>query len=200
MKKKIDAFIEKQKAKKPLALASDIFFVILLILLVIPSTRKQIKTFATKITMTQPNVSNGNEILLSDDELSFSFRKENGQVTNLSEIKDSVVFLNFWATWCPPCRAEMPSIQNLHNEYGDKIIFALVSNENQTVIKKYLNDNDYHFPIVTPTNEPKGRLSFSTIPTTYIIGKKGELLVSKKGAAKWDGQNIKDLINNQLKN
>jgi thiol-disulfide isomerase/thioredoxin len=200
MKQKISDFINKQKSKKPLALASDILFLVIFILLLIPSTRKELKTFVTKITMTQPRIINSNEVVLSESELSFTFLDENRNEISLSSLKDSVIFLNFWATWCPPCRAEMPSIQNLYNNYSTKIKFVFISNENPSVINKYLEENNYNLPISYPKSEPTGKINFSTIPTTFIIGKNGELLLSKKGAAKWDGENIRNLINNHINN
>lgn len=200
MKEKLKAFLDKQKNKKPLALASDILFTVLLILLLIPGTRREIKTFVTKATMTQPKVNSNSDIYLNGDELSFSFLNGNGEEKKLSELGDSIIFLNFWATWCPPCRAEMPAIQNLYNEYGKKIKFVLVSNENASEINNYLNTNNYKLPIAAPISAPSGRLSSGTIPSTFIIGKEGKLLLSKKGAAKWDGENIKNLINNNLNN
>lgn len=200
MKEKLKAFLEKQKNKKPLALASDIFFIVLLLLLLIPVTRREIKTFVSKITMTQPRINSNSDIFLNNDELSFTFLNENGEEKKLSDLGDSIIFLNFWATWCPPCRAEMPSIQNLYNEYQGKIVFALISNERPSDINKYFNTNNYNLPVSSPLSAPKGRLSSSTIPSTFIIGKKGELLLAKKGAAKWDGESIKNSIDKHLNN
>ena len=200
MKEKLKAFLEKQKNKKPLALASDIFFIVLLLLLLIPATRREIKTFVSRITMTQPRINSNSDIFLNNDELSFTFLDQKGEEKKLSELGDSVIFLNFWATWCPPCRAEMPAIQNLYNEFGEKIVFVLVSNENKSVINNYLNTNNYKLPIASSLSTPAGRLSSGTIPSTFIIGKNGRLLLAKKGAAKWDGENIKNLINNNLNN
>ncbi len=200
MKEKLKAFIDKQKNKKPITLVSDILFVILFVLLLIPSTRKEIKFFVSKITMSQPKTISGSNNILSDEELSFTFRTENGEETDLSGYKDSVIFLNFWATWCPPCRAEMPSIQKFYNEFGDKIAFILVSNETSSTINNYLKENNFDLPISSPLMAPQGRLYSSTIPTSFLIGKKGELLMSKKGAARWDSDNVRNIINNQLNN
>ena len=87
---------------------------------------------------------------------------------------DKPVLINFWATWCPPCRAEMPGLQNLYEEYGNKIDFVMVDlGESKEAVEDFLVENEiYTFPIAYDIDNTYGfKFNITGIPTTYIIGK-----------------------------
>ena len=84
------------------------------------------------------------------------------------------VLMNFWATWCPPCRMEMPGLQSLYEEYGDKVDFVMINlGETKETIQDFLVENEYYtFPIGYDTNNYYGnKFVMTSIPTTFIIGK-----------------------------
>lgn len=84
------------------------------------------------------------------------------------------VLINFWATWCPPCRMEMPGLQSLYEEYGDRIDFVMINlGETKETIQDFLVENElYTFPIgYDETNSYGDMFSIMAIPTTYIVGK-----------------------------
>lgn len=84
------------------------------------------------------------------------------------------VLINFWATWCPPCRMEMPGLQSLYEEYGDRIDFVMINlGETKETIQDFLVENElYTFPIgYDETNSYGDKFSIMAIPTTYIVGK-----------------------------
>ena len=84
------------------------------------------------------------------------------------------VFINFWATWCPPCRMEMPGLQSLYEEYRDKVDFVMINlGETRETIEDFLVENElYTFPIGYDVNDTYGlRFGIIGIPTTYIIDK-----------------------------
>ena len=84
------------------------------------------------------------------------------------------VFINFWATWCPPCRMEMPGLQSLYEEYRDKVDFVMINlGETRETIEDFLVENElYTFPIGYDVNDTFGaRFGIIGIPTTYIIDK-----------------------------
>lgn len=87
---------------------------------------------------------------------------------------DKPALINFWATWCPPCREEMPSLQNLYEEYGNKIDFVMIdSGETKEAVQSFLVENEvYTFPIGYDTDNTYGfKFNIMAIPTTYIVGK-----------------------------
>lgn len=119
----------------------------------------------------------------------FYFADENGQTQSLEEFRGKVVFLNVWATWCPPCIAEMPSIQALYDEVGDheSISFLLVSvDKDFETARRFMERRNLAMPIVHFRGKAPGTYESGVVPTTYIISKDGKLLMEKQGFAKYD--------------
>jgi thiol-disulfide isomerase/thioredoxin len=110
-----------------------------------------------------------------------------------------VVFINFWATWCPPCIAEMPSIQNLYKDYKDKVEFLLVTNDPYSEINEFLSKNNYDFKILRPVTFNKSVFEVSTIPRTFLIDKTGKIIIDETGAANWNSDKVRLVIDNLLK-
>ena len=115
----------------------------------------------------------------------FTLLDQYGNSHTLSDYKGKTVFLNFWATWCPPCRAEMPEIQEIYEEYGennsDVIILGIASPEvgqegSAEDIAAFLSENNYTYPVVMDTD---GIMSYyygiSAYPTTFMIDKDGNV-------------------------
>ncbi|GBC61368.1 TlpA family protein disulfide reductase [Desulfonema ishimotonii] len=117
-----------------------------------------------------------------------TLRTADGKSLRLSDLRDKVVFLNFWATWCPPCKAEMPSIQGLYNTFSGKeeVAFILVSNEGEQVLRQFLRENRYDFPVCIATETLPAAFNVQSIPATFIIDRNGEVVFHHVGAAKWD--------------
>lgn len=120
----------------------------------------------------------------------FTLTDQYGNTHTLSDYKGKVVFLNFWATWCPPCRQEMPHIEELYNEYGknsEDVIFIGVTNpktddypNNTDVsideIKTFLTENGYTFPSVfDETGSVLTDYYVNAFPTTYMIDRDGNI-------------------------
>lgn len=84
------------------------------------------------------------------------------------------VLMNFWATWCPPCRMEMPGLQSLYEEYSDRVDFVMINlGETKETVQDFLVENEFYtFPIGYDTNNYYGnKFVMTSIPTTFIIGK-----------------------------
>ncbi len=120
----------------------------------------------------------------------FTLTDQYGNEHTLSDYKGKVVFLNFWATWCPPCRKEMPDIEELYKEYNfnkDEVVFLGVANpfskdypNNQDVEKddiiSFLEENGYSFPTVfDESGEVLHNYNISAFPTTFMIDKEGNI-------------------------
>jgi thiol-disulfide isomerase/thioredoxin len=113
------------------------------------------------------------------------------------ETKGKVVFLNFWATWCGPCVAEMTSIQELYNKYGHEVKFILISTEAPKKIKEFKDRKGYSIPFSSIVNAPE-IFQTRTFPTTFIINKKGQIVVKEFGAHDWNGKNVRNLLDELL--
>lgn len=113
-----------------------------------------------------------------------------GAPFRLSDLRGKVVFLNFWATWCGPCRLEMPSMERLHQKMKDRP-FAMVAvnlQEPRVLVKKFVQDLKLTFTILMdPEGEIAGVYAAQNLPLTYIIDKKGNITRRALGPREWDG-------------
>jgi len=113
-----------------------------------------------------------------------------GKTITMSSLKGKVVFLNFWATWCVPCRLEMPAMEKLHQAMKDDafIMVAVNISEPKVLVKKFVSDLGITFPVVM---DPEGKISESymavNLPLTYVIDKKGLIVRRAIGPRDWDG-------------
>ena len=173
-----------------------IFFGIIAVIFFTP-IRGYIQEFTAKILATTPvKIEQENRVGVTD--FNWNLKGINTVDYNFVNARDKVVFINFWATWCPPCRSEMPAIQNLYDLYKDKVKFIFVTNEDQSIVSKFLNKENYTLPSYNQyTNTPK-EFSVSSIPATYIINTKGEIVVHKVGPADWDSEKTQKLLDELL--
>ena len=108
-----------------------------------------------------------------------------GQAISLSDFQGKPVFLNFWATWCPPCRFEMPLIQAIFKESADTglIVLAIDIGEAPSRVKDYIQSGNFSFPVLLDTNQDVAlEYNIRAIPTTFLIDKDGIIQVIKVGA------------------
>jgi cytochrome c biogenesis protein CcmG, thiol:disulfide interchange protein DsbE len=107
----------------------------------------------------------------------FTLETLEGEAISLAEIRGQPVIVNFWASWCPPCRAEMPAIQNLYNHYRGSITILAVNATNQDIqanIQAYVTEYNLSFPILLDTDGSVNRLyAVTSLPTTFFIGADG---------------------------
>ncbi|MEA5060011.1 MAG: cytochrome c biogenesis protein/redoxin [Candidatus Pelethousia sp.] len=122
----------------------------------------------------------------------FTLVDQNGESHTLSDYKGKVIFLNFWATWCGPCRNEMPDIQALYedwNENGEEVVILGLAGPNQgregsiDSIKDFLSENDYTYPVLMDeTGETIAAYGISALPTTFMIDKDGNVFGLVRGS------------------
>lgn len=124
-----------------------------------------------------------------------------GNSHSLSDYNDKIIFLNFWATWCPPCRMEMPGLQNLYEKYGDKIDFVMINaGETKETIQDFLVENEiYSFPIGYDVEDSYAmKFGIMGIPTTYLVGTDKIIknyIIGARSEEQFE-EYIKNLINN----
>lgn len=121
----------------------------------------------------------------------FTIKDLNGNRIDFTEFKGKVIFLNIWATWCGPCRAEMPTIQRLYDKIptDENIVFIMLSldkDKDLTKVIKYVKDKNYSFPAYMPSGYLTEQLNVPSIPTTYVISKEGKILVKEVGTTNFD--------------
>ena len=131
----------------------------------------------------QDNNEGNSETLKRIKSIDFTLKDQYKNVHTLSEYEGKTVFLNFWATWCPPCKAEMPHIEDIYKEYGlnkeDVVILGVASPNlgkegSEEHIKEFLKEEGYTFPVVMDYNgEFVYKYGISAFPSTFIIDKEG---------------------------
>ena len=116
----------------------------------------------------------------------WTVRGLHGKALLMSELRGRVVFLNFWATWCVPCIAEMPSIQRLYEQVKDDAVFVCVSPEEASVVNRFVEENGYRIPMYTFEGSPPAVFQVEGYPKTLIIGPDGRIAFAHTGTALWD--------------
>lgn len=137
-----------------------------------------------------PSVINENqrELVVFD---SWQLSDVYGNEINFKDLHGNVVFLNFWATWCPPCIAEMPSLNELYTDYKNKVRFVLVSNEKVSTVQKFMKKNNYDLNSYVPLSNYPENFKVRSIPRTFLIDKEGRIVIDKIGAANWNSQKVR---------
>jgi len=191
--------LKKFRQKTWFSKALDIFTIVLIILILIPASRKELMTYASKIKMHLTSVEKEEIALGQKEKESLKFISSSGVQSSLDDHLDKPVFLNFWATWCPPCRAEMPAIQKLYNKYHESVNFLIVSNQDMATQKDFLDKNDFNLPVYQLESKPRGVLSYSVLPTTLMITNDQKIIFQKEGAYNWNSKKIHTIFD-QMKN
>lgn len=176
---------------------SNILFTIFIILLVIPQTRMPLQVAVNRLLSFSPSEISQNK---RDHLQSYAWDLRNslGETRNFEEAKGEVVVLNFWATWCAPCIAEMPSFQKIYNEYGDSVAFYFVSSEDKETLDTFLSKHDYNLPVYQPLTRTPVQLHDRSLPTTFVISKSGEIVIKKTGVADWNAKSFRSLLDELL--
>lgn len=125
----------------------------------------------------------------------------NGGEISLADYRGKVLFLNVWATWCPPCVAEMPSIEKLYRELSPEgLEFLMVSVDDDTRdVTRFMDKNSYTFPTAMWIEEGPSALESEFIPATFVIGSDGRVLLRHIGEHDWASPKTIALLRQVLK-
>ena len=133
-----------------------------------------------------PNMDKKSEDIASVND--FDFADENGNIRNTSSLRGKVVFINFWASWCPPCRAEFPSIETLYSQFKDNPdVFFLTVNEDSDPSKgrAYLDNENFSVPMYQSISNVSSEVYSGTLPTTLVLDKEGVIRYHHTGIANY---------------
>lgn len=121
--------------------------------------------------------------------INFKLKDLDGKELSLSDLRGKKVFLNFWATWCPPCKAEMPEIEKLYQETknSDLVIVAVEIGEPLSTVKTFIDQNKYNFKVLLDSDQSvAAQYGISAIPTSFFINKEGNIVAKNTGALNID--------------
>ena len=127
----------------------------------------------------------------------FYFADDDGVTQSLRQYRGKVIFLNIWASWCPPCIAEMPSIQALYTDMqsNEDVVFLFISvDEDFDDALKFVRSRDLDLPIYHYRGKDRDVFDSDVVPTTYVITPSGKIAMEKKGMAKYDTEKFKSFL------
>jgi thiol-disulfide isomerase/thioredoxin len=173
---------------------SNIIFILFVAAMIFPTSRKLVSSTLIKLTMfdrgsiSQPD----NPVKLSTLDKDFDVFTGSESIP-FQAFDNEVIVINYWATWCPPCIAEMPNFQRIYNDYGDRVIFLFLTMDPIDQTDKFLNKNEYNLPVFNYTKLP-APLNHNSIPTSYVINRNSEIVFSHTGAYKWDSESFREFL------
>ena len=170
--------------------------------MLIPQTRQPIQVMVNKgiAFFVKPSIIEASERTKLSS-YNWTLQDFNGNQFDFQTAKGKVVVINFWATWCPPCIAEMPSLEQLfrHYESNDNVVFLFVSNEDKETLYEFMVHNDYSFKVYQSIGDYPETFNVSSIPRTFVIDTSGDLLIDKAGAADWNSDRVINTIDEALR-
>jgi cytochrome c biogenesis protein CcmG, thiol:disulfide interchange protein DsbE len=132
----------------------------------------------------------------------FALPDVQGKLVRLSDFRGQPVLINFWATWCPPCRREMPSMQALYEDFHRQglVILAVASDAaGAATVAPFMQAYHLRFPILLdPENTVGERLRLAGLPTTYLLDRRGRISGFEVGARNWNSPAVRRLITQLL--
>ncbi len=131
------------------------------------------------------------------DTVDFSLRDSQGRFFSIAEQRGKVVFINFWASWCPPCRAEFSSLESFYRKVKDNpdIVFVTVNEDDSTVIaRRFLDQHHYTVPVYFRAGEIPADVFSGTLPTTVVLDKRGVVRLKEEGMANYDTKKFEDQL------
>lgn len=176
---------------------SNILFGVFIVLMIIPQTRMPIQVFIQRFISFSPSeIDKKDRNILT--EYQWNLATLASEKINLSQSEGKVILINFWATWCPPCVAEMPELQELYDAYGDRVDFYFITNEKPETVNFFLDKKGYDLPVYIQIEPSPNVLESSSLPTTYLISKSGEIVMRKTGAASWNSDSVHEVLDGLL--
>lgn len=137
---------------------------------------------------------------LSEADYDIDLKGINAPDTNLKNFRNKKLFLNFWGTWCPPCRTEWPTIQALYNNKKGQLDFVLIAMQDQEEnVVKFLKENKYSVPVYIAKSPIPASLLPKAFPTTLLLNTDGKIFFKEDASMDWNNKDSNDLINTFLK-
>ncbi len=163
---------------------------LLLVLLLVPSAKALMLEGLMQIGLFKPDTGyQAQDSRPAVDLSGLRFRDVSGKVVAIGDLKGKVVFLNFWASWCPPCLAEMPSIHKMYEKFKDNSSFAFIfvdADGDLPKAKKFMDKRKYGLPVYDVASEIPEAIFSGSLPTTVVLDRQGRVSYNESGAANYN--------------
>ena len=128
----------------------------------------------------------------------FSVKDLSGNQISFDAYRGKVLFINLWATWCGPCKAEMPGIQHLSEKLKDQpVTFVMISVDKESSfpkVKSYIENNQFTFPVFMPHGYLPDFMQVPSIPTTFVVSKDGKIIMKEVGSRNYDTNKMRNFL------
>lgn len=172
-------WLNKRKKWMNIAVKAGAVLLIVIGITMITGQMNDISSYMGKVST--PSATEKETVEPETFPLPYTLKDQNQQAVSFKDLKGKVIFVNFWATWCPPCQRELPEIQKLYDKYQDSKDVAVVTIVNpggkektESGIIDFINEKGYNMPVLFDSGEISRYFRVSSLPTTFMIDKDGK--------------------------
>lgn len=160
----------------------------------------EVAGFAQRMILSTGLIAPEAEINYTDNgegDYDFKLKNLDGSIISFNELKGKVVFMNIWATWCPPCIAEMPNIQKLYDKIdSSQVAFVMLStDQSEEKVNKFISRKGFTFPVYLAASNVPSEFRVPSIPTTFVFSKEGKIVSKNVGMANYDKKSFIKFLN-----
>ncbi len=179
---------------------NGLWIALLLVIVFVPAAKAMVIRGLIEVGLFNPAIETKNTTAPADLS-TIKFKDAKGKVISLADLKGKVIFLNFWATWCPPCLAEMPSINKFYEQFkedGDVVFIMVDADGDFSKSQAYMDRKKYKMPVYAFASDLPEKIFKGSLPTTVVFDKKGRISFQGEGAANYASSKFINFIK-QLK-
>ncbi|NQV51944.1 MAG: TlpA family protein disulfide reductase [Flavobacteriales bacterium] len=184
---------EKFKAKSRWSKFTDVLFLALIIMVLTKDGRILLQR-GILMSGLFSNVEANAAVPVTEANWNWKVVDLDGDEHALSSFAGKPIFLNFWATWCPPCNAEMPYIVDMADAMQENVVFIIASAEEPEKVKAFLADRGWDLPVYIIQSYPAAELQYTSLPTTFIIDATGTVVHRSEGMRKWTAESLSEML------
>lgn len=177
--------IKQQLTRKNIL--NGLLIALLLVIVFVPAAKAVMIRGLIEVGLFNPTIETKSTIAPADL-TTIKFKDAKGNVISLADLKGKVIFLNFWATWCPPCLAEMPAINKFYEQFKEdgEVVFIMVDADGDfSKSQAYMERKKYKMPVYTFASDLPEKIFKGSLPTTVVFDKKGRISFQGEGAANY---------------
>lgn len=142
-----------------------------------------------------PDTDDGSLVTFGDADYAWTIRPLDGSPTTLEPFHGEVLFINLWASWCPPCVRELGSIERLQERLADADVrFLIVAAEGERPVRRFLRRYGYDLPFYLEISRMPGSFGLRGLPTSWVIDRDGRIVLVRHGEAVWDTDEVEAFL------
>ena len=172
----------------------NLIYLVLLLLFAVVAFVPGIRTYLQEQLV--PVAAVQEAVMVNEADYDIKLKGINTTSTNMKNFRGKkLVFLNFWGTWCKPCREEWPTIQKLYDSKKGEMDFVLIAMmDKEEDVRKFLKENNYTVPVYIAESPINGKILAKVFPTTFVLDKNGRILMKETSTKDWNAESVHQFI------